>query len=233
MLETILSNSFSWMKIAICSKGPNEQYASIASNNSIVPNRRWDIILINYGNVYWSTYASLELDELMIPNIEHILWHSGMLMSVWLLKNVHTLRPRQNGRRFADDTFKRIFLNKNVTISIKISLKFVPKVSINNIPALVQIMAWRRLGDKPLSEPMMVGLLTHICVTRPQCGAWILEWHVDAWSYYHTRYGWQCFLHWWQHGLYGFWNSHQWLLFQSQWVWFRNDRVILADDSFH
>ena len=37
-----------------------------------------------------------------------------------------------------------------------------------NIPALVQIMAWRRPGDKPLSEPMMVSLLTHICVTRPQ-----------------------------------------------------------------
>ena len=33
---------------------------------------------------------------------------------------------------------------------------------------LVQIMAWRRSGDKPLSEPMMVSLLTHICVTRPQ-----------------------------------------------------------------
>ena len=40
--------------------------------------------------------------------------------------------------------------------------------SINNNPALFQIMAWRRLGDKPLSEPMMVSSLTHICVTRPQ-----------------------------------------------------------------
>ena len=29
-------------------------------------------------------------------------------------------------------------------------------------------MAWRRPGDKPLSEPIMVSLLTHICVTRPQ-----------------------------------------------------------------
>ena len=45
---------------------------------------------------------------------------------------------------------------------------FVPKVPHNNIPALVQIMAWRRPGDKPLSEPMMVSLLTHICITRPQ-----------------------------------------------------------------
>ena len=81
---------------------------------------------------------------------------------------VNQLRPRQNGRRFADDTFKRIFLNENVIISIKISLKSVPKGSINNNPALVQIMAWRRSGGKPLSEPMMVSLLTHICVTRPQ-----------------------------------------------------------------
>ena len=48
------------------------------------------------------------------------------------------------------------------------SLKFVPKVRINNIPSLVQIMAWRRPGDKPLFEPMMVSLPTHICVTRPQ-----------------------------------------------------------------
>ena len=74
----------------------------------------------------------------------------------------------QNGRRFAYDAFKRIFLNENVRISIKISLKFVSKGPINNNPALVQIMAWRRSGDKPLSEPMMVSLLTHICVARPQ-----------------------------------------------------------------
>ena len=82
----------------------------------------------------------------------------------------NALRPRQNGRHFADDTFKHIFLNENVGISIKISLKFVHKGPINNIPALVQIMAWRRSGDKPMSEPMMVNLLTHISVTRPQWG---------------------------------------------------------------
>ena len=38
---------------------------------------------------------------------------------------------------------------------------------MNNIPALAQIMAWRRPGDKPLSEPMMLRILTHICVTWP------------------------------------------------------------------
>ena len=85
-----------------------------------------------------------------------------------LAGDVNPLRPRQNGRHFADDTLNRIFLNENVRISIKISLKFAPKGPINNIPALVQIMAWRRPGDEPLSEPMMVSLLAHICVTRPQ-----------------------------------------------------------------
>ena len=80
----------------------------------------------------------------------------------------NTLRPRQNGRHFADDTFKLIFLNENVWISIKISLEFAPKGPINNIPALVQMMAWCRPGNKPLSEPVMVRLLTHICITRPQ-----------------------------------------------------------------
>ena len=79
-----------------------------------------------------------------------------------------SLKPRRNRRHFADNIFKCIFLNENVWIALKISLEFVPKVRINNIPALVQIMAWRRPGDKPLSEPMMISLLTHICVTRPQ-----------------------------------------------------------------
>ena len=110
-------------------------------------------------------------------------WHSDATMFVsmgfenGLAKSIHvayinTLRPRPNRRHFADDIFKYIFLNENVWIPIKISLKFVPKGRINNISALVQIMAWRRPGDKPLSEPMMVSLPTHICVTRCQ---WVKE----------------------------------------------------------
>ena len=90
---------------------------------------------------------------------------------------VNTLRPRQDGRHFADDIFKYIFLNENVSIAIKISLKFVPKGPINNNLALVQIIAWRRPGDKPLSEPMMVSLPTHICVTRPQ---WVKSYSIKC-----------------------------------------------------
>ena len=69
---------------------------------------------------------------------------------------------------FADDIFNCISLIENIWIPIKMSLKFVPRGPINNIPALVQIMAWRRPGDKPLSETMMDSLATHICVTLPQ-----------------------------------------------------------------
>ena len=81
---------------------------------------------------------------------------------------INSLGPRLNRRPFADGIFKCIFLNVNEWILPRISMKFVSKVRIDNIPALVQIMAWRRPGDKPLSEPMIVSLLTHICVTRPQ-----------------------------------------------------------------
>ena len=83
-----------------------------------------------------------------------------------------TLTQRQNGRYFVDAIFKCTFVNENVWIPIKISLKVVPKGPINNTPALVQIMSWRHAGDKPLSEPMMISLPTHICVTRPQ---WVIE----------------------------------------------------------
>ena len=55
----------------------------------------------------------------------------------------------------ADDIFKCIFLNENDRIPIQISLKLVPRTPIDNTPALVQVMAWRRTGDKPLHEPMM------------------------------------------------------------------------------
>ena len=95
-----------------------------------------------------------------------ILMTAILLYSRW--GHFNTLRPRQNGRHFADDIFICIVLTENVWISISFSLKFVPKVQINNIPALVQLMAWPRSGNKPLSEPIMLTLLTHICVSRPQ-----------------------------------------------------------------
>ena len=77
------------------------------------------------------------------------------------------IEAETNGRHFANDIFKCIFLNENVRIPIRILLRFGPKGPVDNIPAMVQIMAWRRPGDKPLSEPMIVNLPTYICVARP------------------------------------------------------------------
>ena len=125
-------------------------------------------IIINNGDnslfplTYQSNSWSTNCNSLPISYI-----HDYPQLMIWTGK-VNTLRPRQDGRHFADDMFKCIFLNENVWILIEISLKFVSKGSINNNPALFQIMVRRRPGDKPLSEPMMVSSLTHICVTRPQ-----------------------------------------------------------------
>ena len=75
------------------------------------------------------------------------------------------MRPRQNRCNSADSIFKCISLNKNALILLTISLTFVSKVQINNIPGLVQIMACCRPGNEPLSEPMVASFLTHICMT--------------------------------------------------------------------
>ena len=100
----------------------------------------------------------------------HTMYYSLFILvrnsnAIWMF---NTLRPRQDGRHFADDIFTCIFFNENCYILIKFSLKFLRKGPIDNNPALVQIMAWHRSGDKPLSKPMMISLPTHICVTRPQ-----------------------------------------------------------------
>ena len=65
---------------------------------------------------------------------------------------------------FSDDIFNLIFFNEMCRILISISLKYVAKGSMDNKPALVQIMAWRRPGDKALSYAMIVSLLKHIRV---------------------------------------------------------------------
>ena len=85
----------------------------------------------------------------------------------WLFPSSHfkllnSLRPRQNRRHFADDIFKCNFLNGNVWILIEISLKFVLKGPINNITALVQIMARRRAiiwtNDDPVQPRIYASL---------------------------------------------------------------------------
>ena len=118
--------------------------------------------------VITAPYHAASDSKVGIMMIQFSVWPVGYLYCLVGYSPFNTLRPRQNCRHFPDDIFKWIFLSENVWISIKISLKFVPKFPINNISALVQIMAWRQSGDTPSSEPMIDSLLMHIWVTRPQ-----------------------------------------------------------------
>ena len=80
-------------------------------------------------------------------DVWHMSWHPCYA--------INSSPPGQNGRHFAKDIFKWIFMNEMFCISIQILLKFVPGVLIDNNRASVEIMAWRRIGDKPISEPVL------------------------------------------------------------------------------
>ena len=112
----------------------------------------WKIFIIEFNwkrhmFVTWpSSWARSGLPWLPGRSFEYL---TESICCKW--RSFNTLKPKQNGRHFPDDILKCFFFNENVWISIGISLKYVPTGQINNIPTLVQIMAWRRPGDKPLS----------------------------------------------------------------------------------
>ena len=81
-------------------------------------------------------------------------WSLWLTTRIQMRKEGATVLPLDKmAAIWADDNFRSIFLNKNDRISIRISLKFVPRSQIDNKTTLVQVMAWRRTGDKPLPEP--------------------------------------------------------------------------------
>ena len=159
----------------MCSLRSNSQYVIIGSDNGLAPISRQAIIWTNYGLVYWRIYVSLCLNELnrLIEIRQCYSIHNNILMKYGMPYMIATTILTHWGRdKMADilqTTFSNaFFLNENVWILPKISLECVPKVRINTIAALAQIIAWRRPGNKQFSETMVISLLTHICVTRPQ-----------------------------------------------------------------
>ena len=80
-------------------------------------------------------------------------YFTGIGAIIWLsLCQLTHLSLDKMAAILADNIFKCIFLNENVRILIQISLKFVPKVPMDNKSALVQIMACRLFGAKPLPK---------------------------------------------------------------------------------
>ena len=98
-------------------------------------------------------------------------WWPSALVHICISRPWH-IEAKAKRLTFCRWHFQMHFFDENIWIFINISLTLDHKGQINNIPALVSIMAWRRPGNNPLSEPMTVSLLMHICVTRPQ---WVYE----------------------------------------------------------
>ena len=86
-------------------------------------------------------------------------WHSGSAWH-WQKRKCFTYLKHWSQDKMAA-IFQTTFSNTFSWMKF-VSLKFIPEGPINNIPALVQKMAWHWPGDKPLSEPKMLSLLTHI-----------------------------------------------------------------------
>ena len=90
-----------------------------------------------------------------------------MLVDNVYLEEILTHWGRDEMNNISQTTFSNVFSSmKMFQFRLKFHWRLFPRVQLTI--ALVQIMAWRRSGDKPLSEPMIVRLPTHICTTRPQ-----------------------------------------------------------------
>ena len=78
----------------------------------------------------------------------------------------------------ADDNFKYISLSEYDRIPICISLKIIPKSPIDNKPSLVQVMAWRRKGDKPLPELMLTQVTDAYMRHSGKMSSWCYYFHI-------------------------------------------------------
>ena len=150
------------------------------SNNGLSPGRYQAIIWTNAGillieslgknqwNLNRNSYSCIQenpFENVVCQNGDHCAqgWDelSGLSTWLWIIQYpwqtsfFNSSPPEQNGRHFADDAFRCIFVNESLCISIQSSLKFVPKGQIDKKSALVQVMAWRLFGAKPLPEPML------------------------------------------------------------------------------
>ena len=103
------------------------------------------------------------------------------LIGTWKMPYSH-IEAEAKWMHFPDDILKSIFVNENVWFRFKFHLSLFLRVQLTIFQQWFRwCMAWRRSGDKPLSEPM-VSLLMHICITQPQklimltC---VFLWYVD------------------------------------------------------
>ena len=118
--------------------------------------------MISWTSLWWDIHA-----QKFAITLTFECHRTGCLISNWY-EGITTLRPMQYGR-LLQMLFSTAFSSMKMSeFHYNVSLGPISKGSINTIPALIHMMAWHRPGNKPLAEPMMVGLLAHICVTQLQ-----------------------------------------------------------------
>ena len=119
----------------------------IGSDNGLSPGRRQAIIWTKAGILLiWSLGINFSEILITIETFSFKKMHLKILSAKW--------RPFCLGLNGLNPD-KMAAVNAKFCILNKISLKFVLKGPVDNNPALVYIMAWHRIGDKPLSEPML------------------------------------------------------------------------------
>ena len=117
------------------------------------PNQCYFSVSGTFGNEFQSNWSKTQYSSYIYKKLN---WKS-LLQYGALIGSLLTYRGRGKiAIIFADDVFLCIFLNENFWNANKMSLKYVPRYTIDNKPPLVEIMGCHRKEDNPLYEPMII-----------------------------------------------------------------------------
>ena len=145
--QTTLSIAFSWLKML-----------------EFRLNFHWSLFL-RVQLTHWGWVTHICVSKLIITGSDNGLSPGRRQAIMWTNAGILLIGPLG---KFNQNSNISIHENAIESVVCEMAAILSRPLCVNNTPALFQIMAWRRPGNKPLSEPMMVSLLTHICVTRPQ-----------------------------------------------------------------
>ena len=121
-------------------------------------NANWKIIM------EWGTFWIYQYELLVLTMITHL-----PILNIMYIVNDLTHWDQDKMAAISQTAFSNaLYWMQMFELHLKFHWGLFPKCPVDKIPALVQIMASRRSNGKPLSEPMMVTLLMHICITQPQ-----------------------------------------------------------------
>ena len=116
---------------------------------------RWDRLIINMGIlllVRWQLYietAPCPWGSVSVSEREEGEFASSLKIIIYIL------RPVQNGKHFAHNILKCVFLNENINILIQILLELVHEDLVDNKSTLVQQMAWCWTVNKAINWTKM------------------------------------------------------------------------------